>query len=260
MLVPNQQSNSTLSVFQFDNETPVRVVTKENEPWWVVADVATVLGFKNFHSSLALLDEDEKGLHTVDTPSGVQEMSVVNESGLYSLILRSRKEAAKRFKRWITHEVIPTIRRTGSYSIDRIKGEGSTLYKIPTYAESLRELASSIELNERQAEQIKALEPKAAFHDQVSDSIESVSIADFAKAIGSGEIRFFKWLRDMKFIFKEGRHQKPYQQFIERGYFKLVEKSYEDHNGEAHSYFRILITGKGQIYLADKWKTRLSAS
>lgn len=93
----------------------VRTLLLDGEPWFVARDVAAILGLGNVHSSLATLDDDEKGIHTVETLGGSQQVSVVSEPGLYSLILRSRKPDAKAFKRWVTHEVLPAIRRTGSY-------------------------------------------------------------------------------------------------------------------------------------------------
>ena len=95
----------------------VRIVMRDGELWWVAADVCDILGIGRPQDSVRYLDEDEKGRCLVDTPSGQQEMLVVNEPGLYSLILRSRKPEAKAFKRWVTHEVLPQIRRTGSYSV-----------------------------------------------------------------------------------------------------------------------------------------------
>lgn len=96
--------------------SPIRVVQIEGEPWWVAKDVCEVLGIDKHRDALARLDDDERGSLLVDTPGGKQEVGAINESGLYALILRSRKPEAKAFKRWITHEVIPTIRKTGSYS------------------------------------------------------------------------------------------------------------------------------------------------
>lgn len=106
----------------------VRTTTLAGEPWFVAADVCTVLDIAHSASSLRLLDDDEKGVQSVHTPGGDQQMTTVNEPGLYSLILRSRKPEAKAFKRWITHDVLPQIRKTGSYAVP-----------VPrTYAEALR--------------------------------------------------------------------------------------------------------------------------
>ena len=95
--------------------SPVRIVEKDGEPWFVAKDVCDILALGNPRSSIALLDEDERGVHSMDTPSGKQEMGIISEAGLYSLILRSRKPEAKAFKRWVTHEVLPSIRKTGAY-------------------------------------------------------------------------------------------------------------------------------------------------
>ena len=108
--------NGNLQVFQYCQSTEVRMVMRGDEPWWVLADVCRVLELKEPHRVAARLDEDEKGSHLVTTLGGPQEMTIINESGLYSVILRSNKPEAKAFKRWITHEVLPSIRRTGSYS------------------------------------------------------------------------------------------------------------------------------------------------
>ena len=104
--------NEIVKVF---NDRLVRIIDRDGEPWFVGNDVAKILELGNPRSSIARLDADEKDVHTVDTPSGEQNMTIVNEAGLYSLILRSRKAEAKAFKRWITHDVLPSIRKTGAY-------------------------------------------------------------------------------------------------------------------------------------------------
>lgn len=106
-----------IKIFEAEAFGQVRVVDVDGEPWFVARDVCECLELGNPRTSIALLDEDEKGVHTMDTPGGQQEMSIVSEAGLYSLILRSRKPEAKAFKRWITHEVLPSIRKTGQYGI-----------------------------------------------------------------------------------------------------------------------------------------------
>lgn len=97
------------------NDRPVRIIEKDGDAWFVAKDVCDVLELSNPRTSLSLLDDDEKGVHSMDTLGGIQDMTTVNEPGLYSLILRSRKPGAKAFKRWITHEVLPSIRKTGAY-------------------------------------------------------------------------------------------------------------------------------------------------
>lgn len=113
----------------------VRVVMREGEPWFVAKDVCDCLELENYKTSVALLDDDEKGVHSMDTPGGAQNHSIISESGLYSLILRSRKPEAKEFKRWVTHEVLPSIRKTGQYSVAVPK----------TLPEALRAYADEVE-------------------------------------------------------------------------------------------------------------------
>lgn len=112
--MPEPNPSTTVVPFAFEGE-PVRVVTKAGEPWFVLADVCRVLEHSNPSQAASRLDDDERGIISGDTPSGTQDMLAVNESGLYSLILTSRKPAAKRFKKWVTAEVLPAIRRTGAY-------------------------------------------------------------------------------------------------------------------------------------------------
>lgn len=124
-----------IKIFEAEAFGQVRVVDVDGEPWFVAKDVCECLELGNPRTSIALLDEDEKGVHTMDTPGGQQEMSIVSEAGLYSLILRSRKPEAKAFKRWITHEVLPSIRRTGQYG-------GYALPRVPqSFPDALRMIA-----------------------------------------------------------------------------------------------------------------------
>lgn len=126
---------SGIKIFEAEAFGQVRVVDVDGEPWFVAKDVCECLELGNPRTSIALLDEDEKGVHTMDTPGGQQEMSIVSEAGLYSLILRSRKPEAKAFKRWITHEVLPSIRKTGQYG-------GYALPRVPqSFPDALRMIA-----------------------------------------------------------------------------------------------------------------------
>jgi prophage antirepressor-like protein len=109
---------SKLSVFNF-NQAPVRVVMKEGEPWLVAKDLCEVLGISKYRDALSRLDDDEKSVASFPTPGGVQKLSVVSESGMYALVLTSRKPEAKAFRKWITSNVLPEIRRTGSYSAEK---------------------------------------------------------------------------------------------------------------------------------------------
>lgn len=108
---------SQIVAFDFESQNVRVVVGQDGEPWFVAADVCAALTIDNHRNVIARLDDDEKGVHSMDTLGGKQELAVINESGLYSLILTSRKPEAKRFKRWVTHEVLPSIRKTGGYAV-----------------------------------------------------------------------------------------------------------------------------------------------
>ena len=182
----------------------VRVVFQNGEPFFVAADVCRILEIGNSRDAAARLDDDEKGVVLTDTPGGLQEMTAVNEPGLYHLILSSRKPEARAFKRWVTHEVLPSIRRTGSY------------HRIPqTYPEALRLAADLAEENQK-------LRPKAEAHDLFMDGKNAQSMGVVAKSLNVGRNRLFKILRDKKVLMASNV---PYQEYLERGYFRVVEKS-----------------------------------
>lgn len=109
-------TDTNISTFNFQETKDVRVIVIDHNPWFIANDVCEVLGFSHPASNLRRLDDDEKGVHTMHTPGGPQEMTIINESGLYSLILTSRKPEAKKFKKWVTSEVLPSIRKTGQYT------------------------------------------------------------------------------------------------------------------------------------------------
>lgn len=181
---------------RFYGEAPVRVhLDDEGEPWFVASDVAKILDITNPRSSLALLDEDEKGVHTMDTPGGAQEMGVVSEAGLYSLILRSRKPEARPFKRWVTHEVLPSIRRTGSYSAPQAPAAPSTMNREQLLATALIE-ANSI-ITEAHSRAIAAEERAAAAAQTVRaiEATEGLTLTEFHKHYFSdvGAREFFEF-------------------------------------------------------------------
>ncbi|MEV3101751.1 Bro-N domain-containing protein, partial [Paenibacillus larvae] len=133
-----------LQVFNFTGKD-VRVVMKEGQPWWIAKDVCSVLEINNTSQALTRLDEDEKGLINNDTLGGIQEMAAVTESGLYSLILTSRKPEAKQFKRWVTHEVLPAIRKTGMYAADELLDNPELLIQAVTKLKEEREARQQLE-------------------------------------------------------------------------------------------------------------------
>jgi anti-repressor protein len=216
-----------LQVFDFDGSA-VRIVMVDGDPWWVAADVARSLGFDKAGRVLRLLDDDEKGDHIVATPGGDQSVGVVNESGLYSLVIRSNKPEAKRFKRWVTHEVLPSIRKTGTYSVPPARSTDIA----PSDVEGLLVAALAKIQSDRlaiaeQAKAISALEPKAEAWVAMIDPSKDYSIDDAAKHmcrdgdIVIGERKLFAWMRERGHIIRKkdrGReHDMPSQRHIDAG-------------------------------------------
>lgn len=227
-------------VFEYDGRWQVRTVVVGGEPWFVAKDVCGVLDIGNSRQATERLDEDEKGVITTDTLGGQQAVTIVSESGLYSLILTSRRPGAKAFKRWITHEVIPAIRKTGSYS--------TTLqFDIPkNYAEALRLAANLWEENQEQKATLAVMAPKAEFHDAVASSEDAQPVGYAAKVLGTGQNRLFARLRGEGILMDDNR---PYQQYLNPGYFRVIEQTWTDSAGNVHLTTKTLVTGKGLAWL-----------
>jgi phage antirepressor YoqD-like protein len=175
-------------------------------------------------------------------------MATLSEQGLYFFLARSDKPAALPFQRWIAGDVMPALRRTGAYAM-----HGVNPFKIPeTLGDALRlagELADQVHTKNCQ---IADLTPRAAFADQVSAATNSLPVAEVAKIFGTGEVRFFRWLRSQRFLME---NNVPYQEYLDRGYFKVKEGTYPAAgSGEPKVYRKTLITGKGQVYLAERFR------
>lgn len=230
--------DSLQNVFEY-GRNKVRVVIKDGEPWFVARDVCECLGLLDVSMSVARLDEDEKGTSIICTLGGNQEMIVVSESGLYSLIMTSRKPEAKQFKKWVTSEVLPQIRKTGMYV-------GS--YKIPqTYPEALR-LAADL------AEQNQKLLPKAEQYDRFLSGENYQDMNTVAKSLGTGRNRLFKFLRDHKILLANNT---PYQQYIDAGYFVVKEKPIQM-GAQVINKVQTYVTAKGVGWLAKLLEGKVS--
>ena len=241
--------NNNIQVFNNDRFGEVRSVVKDGEPWFVAVDVCKALEIKNNRDALGRLDDDEKGVVSTDTLGGEQEVGVVNESGLYTLVLGSRKPEAKAFKRWITHDVIPAIRKTGGY----IQGEES-MSDDDLIARALVMAQKKIELREQQLRekdaQLELQKPKVDFADHVTDSDNAIDMGTFAKyaqkqGITMGRNTLFKWLRDQGVLMD---NNVPYQRYLNAGWFKVIELTYNTGNGQ-YTNPKTLVTGKGQVAL-----------
>lgn len=198
-----------IQVFTNEKFGEVRTLMINNEPWFVGKDVAVALGYKDTSDALKKhVDTEDKLTRRFADSGQSREMYIINESGVYSLVLSSKLPTAKKFKRWVTSEVLPSIRKTGSYSLEIPKD----------YPSALRALADQCELN-------RLMKPKADFYDTVASTESLLSMNDTAKILnmGIGRNRLFKFLRDKNVLMKDNM---PYQRYVDAGYFKVVESYY----------------------------------
>lgn len=235
-----------------DTAQTVRTVMIDGEPWWIATDVASVLDIGRTHDAVRTLDDDEKGTETIRTPGGEQQATVINEPGLYSLILRSRKPQAKAFKRWITHEVIPAIRRTGSYSL-ALPEDAAPAFPVPrTLPEALRAYASEVEAHEETRQRVAELEPSAAAWNKLAAADQDFSVREAAHILNrdphieTGERRLFAVLRGMGLVDKTDR---PYQRHT--AHVRLRPRSYTNPatGEETPARPQVRVTLQGIAYL-----------
>lgn len=243
-----------LQIFVSKEFGEIRTVTIDNEPWFVGKDVATALGYKNTRQAILtnVMDED-KGVHSVDTPSGKQEMTVINESGLYALIFGSKLDSAKRFKHWVTSEVLPSIRKHGMYAVDELVNNPELLIKVAT------ELKEEREKNKRLEADNERMKPKEIFADAVATSRQSILIGQLAKLICQngheiGQQRLFRWMRENGYLMKHGsNYNMPMQRYVEQGLFEIKESSVTNPDGSVRLTRTTKVTGKGQQYFINKF-------
>lgn len=243
-----------IQIFKNEQFGEVRTIAKDGEPWFVANDICKVLGHTNSRVAVAALDEDEKGVSKVYTLGGEQQMTVVNEAGMYQLVIRSNLPAAKAFKRWITHEVIPTIRRHGAYATE------TTIESIIADPESGIKLLQALKAEQerrREAEAIaEAQRPKALFADAVAASDNSILVGELAKilrqnGVETGQNRLFRWMRDNGYIMRYTNV--PTQYSMERGLMEVKERAINNPDGSVRITQTIKVTGKGQAYFVNKF-------
>lgn len=226
-----------LVLFQYEGKE-VRVVTgNDGEPWFVAKDLCDNLNLANIPMAVQGLEDDEKLLSTLLMSGQNRETWIVNESGMYSLILRSNKPEAKKFKKWVTGKVLPAIRTTGSYAINLPK----------TLPEALRAYALEIEKSEELTQKLIEAEPKVSHYEAVMSSTKCFSMREAAKLIGAkwGQNDLFAYLRDNKYLIST---EEPYQEYMDRGYFKLIIQDYTLPNGNIKTRNKVLMSQKGLEY------------
>ena len=265
-----------LQIFDSAEFGQIRTIAINNEPWFVAKDVCEAFGDTNYRRSVANIEDDDKGVSQIDTPGGKQGMTVINESGLYSLLFQMQPQKAKgvsqneqaiddrinrlkRFKKWVTHEILPSIRKNGGY----IAGQ-ETMSDEELMAKALvvaqNKIAERDALIQKQQAKIEADKPKTIFADAVATSHTSILVGDLAKMICQngiqiGQKRLFQWLRENGYLIKRkgSDWNMPTQKAMEMGLFEIKESTHVDGNGCNITKRTPKVTGKGQIYFINKF-------
>lgn len=248
-----------MSIQVFENAAfSIRTLTEDGEPWFVATDIAKALGYGHTPHMTRRLDLDEKGVRSVDTPGGKQSLTVISEAGLYGAVLGSKIPEAKAFKRWVTHEVLPAIRRDGGYMAAKPDETPEE-----TMARALR---IADETMRRQKERIESLSsanaemrPKALFADAVAASDSTCLVGELAKMLRQngveiGQNRLFDWLRERGYLGKGGSNRNvPTQASMDMGLFRIKETAVTHSDGRVTINRTPKVTGKGQVYFVQKF-------
>lgn len=238
-----------VKIFNSEEFGDVRTVTINGDPWFVGKDVAAALGFTNPRDAISthVFDED-KGVESIDTLGGKQKMTVINESGLYALVFGSRLKSAQRFKHWVTSEVLPAIRKTGSYQAP----QGKELLAL-----AVLEAQKTID---EQSKAIERMKPKVIFANAVETSHTSILIGDLAKllkqnGVETGQKRLFDWMREKGYLIKRkgSDWNMPTQKAMNMKLFEVKESTVNNPDGSVRINRTTKVTGRGQTYFVNKF-------
>ncbi|TGA95000.1 phage antirepressor [Lactobacillus johnsonii] len=241
--------------YLFFQNYQLRTLKINNEPWFVGRDLATILGYSNTRDALNRhVELEDKGVAKLDTPGGKQEQTIVNESGMYSLILSSKLPNAKQFKRWVTSEVLPAIRKRGAYMTDEKAFD--VVHNKNGLADLLQQAAEQLKQKDIEIAEMK---PKAVFADSVATSHTTVLVGELAKilkgnGINIGANRLFAWMRKNGYLInrKGSDWNMPTQKSMNLGLFKIKETAINHSNGTTSISKTPKVTGKGQQYFVNK--------
>lgn len=244
--------DETSTIIPFDSPEfgKLRVIDAGGgESWFVARDVTDALGLDR--TAVRKLDDDEKGVRLTHTLGGEQEISIVSEPGLYKLVMRSRKPGAKAFQRWVTHEVLPSIRRTGGYISARSSETPEQLMA--------RALVVANEAMQRQRRELDEMRPKALFADAVAASDGTCLVGELAKmlrqnGVDVGQNRLFAWLRRDGYLGTVGGHRNvPTQRAMDQGLFRIKETAVTHSDGHVTISRTPKVTGKGQRLFIERY-------
>lgn len=238
-----------VQIFQSNEFGNIRTSTINGEIWFVGKDVATALGYTKARNAISAHVKKDDALKrgTIDSLGRTQETIYINESGLYALIFGSKLESAERFKHWVTSEVLPTLRKTGSYGMP----QGKELLAL-----AVIEAQKTIEEKDKEIERMR---PKEVFADAVASSKDSILIGELAKLIcqngySVGQNRLFTWMRDNGYLMVQGASRNiPKQRYVEQGLFEIKESSIANPDGSVRLIKTTKVTAKGQQYFIQKF-------
>ncbi len=254
-----------LRIFSNAEFGEIRTVTIENEPWFVGIDITKKLGYQNGSRDIKC-HVNEKDRFTTSIDDGTQKrlMVLINESGLYSLVMGSKLETAEKFKHWVTSEVLPSIRKNGGYIMGQENLTDDELLERAILV-AQRKIAERDRIIAEQRQKIELDKPKTIFADAVSASDTSILIGDLAKLICQngvqiGQKRLFEWMRKNNYLMKSGTSKNmPQQRYVEQGLFEVKESSVQNPDGSIRITRTTKVTGKGQIYFVNKFVQKESA-
>ena len=253
-------NENEIQVWNYES-SEIRTVQINGEPWFVLSDVCKVLELSSPHKVAERLDGDEKGRNQIPTLGGVQEMAVVNESGLYTVILRSDKPQAKPFRKWVTSEVLPSIRKHGAYitpdTLEQMIADPDTTIRLLTTLKEERQKRVQLET------EAKANRPKVLYADAVATAHTSILIGELAKLIKQngvdmGQNRLFEWMRQNGYLItrKGTDYNMPTQRSMELGLMEIKETTITNPDGSIRVNKTPKVTGKGQQYFIEKFLKR----
>ena len=247
--------NNEIQIFQNEQFGTIRTAGTADNPLFCLADVCNAIGINNSRAVKNRLDEDDVSLiDTIDNLGRTQQATFVTEAGLYDVIIRSDSESAKPFRKWVTSEVLPSIRKTGSYAVKNM-GRKELALMILQQEEEMEVLRLE---NKEKEETLKEQKPKVVFADAIVGSKSSCLIGELAKIITQngyeiGQNRLFAWMRENHYLGTIGEYYNiPCQKYLEQGLFEL-KKNVHSQNGQMVTTITPKVTGKGQQYFVNKF-------
>ena len=246
-----------LQVFSNAEFGSVRSIMVNNEPYFVGKDVAEILGYSRTADAIKVhVDKEDKGVCEMQTPGGVQNVTIINESGLYSLILSSKMPNAKKFKRWVTSEVLPAIRKHGVFAVDTMLNDPDAMIAaLQAYKEERQRRLILESENAVQKQQLLEMKPKVSYYDVVINSPDLISITEIAKDYGWSAKHMNGYLHSKGIQYKQGdRIWILYQKYAEQGLTSTKTHAYLTGDGNTHTKVHTYWTQKGRLFIYDLLK------